>query len=76
MAKIEEMYAFVSYDKGDPNDEGIMGFKTENGWLPMVGADMDRIDSLRILANDAARATGMPYKILKFKLSEVVEVNL
>lgn len=71
MPKITEMYAFVVADK-DENDEGIIGFapdpKAPTAMMPMVGADMARIESLRPLADRVSAQIGKPYKILRFKL--------
>jgi len=63
MEKVEVMYAFVVEDKGD---EGIMGFKVSDGWMPMVGADMDRVKSLMPIAREISKVTGLPFKVLKF----------
>lgn len=48
MPKISEMFAFVVADK-DADDEGIMGIQMPDGvFMPLVGADMKRVDSLPI----------------------------
>lgn len=59
MKKIEEMYAFVTIDD---EREGVMAMKGSDGWMPMVGADMDRIKSLLPLA----MMTNRDFRILKF----------
>lgn len=46
MPRIEEMYAFVAEDSG-PDDEGVVGMATKSGWMPLVGADMARVESLK-----------------------------
>ena len=69
MPRIEEMYAFVAEDKG-PDDEGIIGFMAETGWMPMVGADMARVESLKPIAQHVARATGKKIKLLRFTKRE------
>jgi hypothetical protein len=62
------MFAFVVADKG-PEDEGVMAARTPLGeWFPLVGADLARVDSLRPLADDIARVTGKPYRVVRFKL--------
>lgn len=65
--KIEEMFAFVSVD--EKGDEGVCGFTNpETGeWIPMVGADMARVDSLKGMARSIARITGRPVKLIKFR---------
>ena len=69
MPKITEMFAFVAEDKELPGDEGVIGFRNHYGeWMPLVGADMDRVSSLKPLADQVSQATGIKYKILKFAL--------
>jgi hypothetical protein len=47
MPKITELFAFVSIGS-DPDDEGVMAFQTNGGtWMPMVGADMTRVNELK-----------------------------
>lgn len=73
MPKVTEMYAFVAADK-DGDDEGIMGFQgADGGWVPLVGADMNRVDSLREIARSISESTGIKYKILHFKLDGELE---
>ncbi|GAJ00969.1 unnamed protein product [marine sediment metagenome] len=58
--KIEQMFAFVACTE---EGEGVIGFKGSDGWMPMVGADMDRVKSLlpMVVAMD------IDFKILKFE---------
>ncbi|TET42665.1 MAG: hypothetical protein E3J66_03215 [Dehalococcoidia bacterium] len=65
MPRIEEMYAFVAEDSG-PDDEGVVGFMADTGWMPMVGADMDRVESLKPIAEHIARTTSKRIKLLRF----------
>jgi len=58
--KIEQIFAFVACNE---EGEGVMGFKGEDGWMPMVGADMKRVKSLLPLALDL----GIKFRILKFE---------
>jgi hypothetical protein len=70
MPKITELYAFVSIGS-DPDDEGIMAFQTNDGtWMPMIGADMTRINQLKPMADKISEIAGKPYKILRFKLEK------
>jgi hypothetical protein len=68
MLKITEMFAFVVEDT-DSHDEGIMSFRDLDGtqW-PMVGADLERIEQLRPIADVIAKSFRREYKILRFKL--------
>ena len=70
MPKITELYAFVSIGS-EPDDEGIMAFQTDDGiWMPMIGADMTRVNQLKPPADRISKTTGKPYKILRFKLEK------
>jgi len=73
MPKIEQMYAFVCEDSG-PEDEGIIGMQTGMGWMPLVGADMARVKSLRPIAETIARSSGKPVKLLRFTTREEIEI--
>jgi len=68
MPKITEMFAFVAEDIGS-DDEGIMSFRDLDGtqW-PMVGADLERIEQLRPIADVIAKSFKKEYRILRFKL--------
>jgi len=67
MPKITEMFAFVAEEV--PGDEGVMGFKNHRGeWMPMVGADMERVSSLIPMADEIAKILNLKYRILKFEL--------
>ena len=73
MPRIDEMYAFISYDKDD-NDEGLTALHGGYGvWMPMVGADMARVESLKPIAKEIAAITGKKIKICKFSTREVIE---
>ena len=68
--KVERLYAFICVDPND-GDEGVMGFMKEDGeWMPMIGADTARVESLELVAEDIKKATGLEYKIKYFKLEE------
>jgi hypothetical protein len=64
--KIESVYAFVALDES--GDEGICGFfdETTNMAVPMVGADLARISSLRPIAQQIADEGRGPIKLLRF----------
>ena len=74
MPKVIELYAFVVQEGPDPENEGIIGELAPNGtWVPFIGSDMKRVESLIPRADQIAVETGRPYKILKFKLDQVIE---
>lgn len=70
--RIDEMYAFVAVH--DDQDEGVMGMPTAQGWLPMVGADMARMESLKDLAKVLAQRSGKRIRLLRFSVREELEV--
>lgn len=79
MPRIEEMYAFIAEDTG-PDDEGVIGIRTgpsDDGqylWLPLVGADMARVDSLRPLALGIGRQIGKTVKLVRFSSRQDLEI--
>lgn len=71
--RIEQMYAFVALDPGD-NTEGVAAFLGPGGvWMPMVGADMKRVESLRPFAVDLARIGGTPITLCRFEVRTEIE---
>lgn len=67
MPLVTEIFAFVAEEK--PGDEGVMGIMTQGAWTPMLGADMNRIHSLKPIADEISQISGKPYKLLHFKLA-------
>lgn len=65
MPKIEQMYAFVAVQDGD---EGIIGFNSpgSGGWVPLVGADMARVEDYRIIARKIGEMSNIEVQLLKF----------
>ena len=68
MHKITELFAFVACDK-DTGDEGLMAMQCGSWFLPMIGADMGRLEELKPIAD---RMMPGNYKILKFRLVETI----
>ena len=64
---IKEIWAFCSKDEGG---EGIIGIHG----MPMVGADMDRIDSYRPIVEKIATKTKKRIVLKKFKLVGTEEI--
>ena len=71
MPKIETLYAYLS--ENSPDDEGLVGMKVGDTWVAMVGADMQRMESLKDIAQDMARATGKKIILAKFSTKTVLE---
>lgn len=73
MPKIEELYAYIAHEPGDPDDEGITAFKSNGTWMPMVGADEARMRSLKGHAQKIADTTGHTITLVKFSVKTVLE---
>lgn len=72
MPKITEMYAFITEDKG-PDDEGVVAMHLGSQWMPLVGADLKRVASLKPYALDIAKKTGKKVKLIHFTHREDLE---
>ena len=71
MPIIDELFAFVAEE--EEGEEGVIGMVLEmpvtgNTFTPLVGADMDRMESLKPYALDIAKASGKKVVLKKFKL--------
>jgi len=78
MPRIESMYAFIAEDTG-PDDEGVIGIQAISReyapiWLPLVGADMARANSLRPIAQGIAHKLGKKVTLVHFSNREDVEL--
>jgi len=69
MPRIEGMYAFVAEDSG-PDDEGVVAMSVGEVMMPLVGADMARVESLRPVARNISAETGKKIKLLHFTQRE------
>ncbi len=65
------MFAFIALD--EDGTEGVVGYPTSQGMLPLVGADMARVDSLRPYAQQIARSNGVPVTLVRFSVREDIE---
>lgn len=65
--RIDEMFAFVAVDEED-GTEGVCSvwMSPEEGHMPLIGADMNRVESLRPAAELIARQTGLTVRLVKF----------
>ncbi len=69
---IDDLYAFIA---ADDEGEGITAFQAPGGMmLPMVGADMERVESLRPVAQQIAAMTGKRIVVAKFSAREDLEI--
>ena len=64
---IDDIWAFVATDEA--GNEGICAFYDNEHatWLPMIGADEDRVESLRPTAEAIAEKTGRKVKLVRFE---------
>lgn len=60
---IEKIYCFIAHNE---EGEGICAFQSENGWIPLVGADMKRVDSLMGKAQHISNKTGKRITVCEF----------
>lgn len=70
---IQEMWAWLSIH--EDGDEGVIGYYNPDmgGWMPLVGADRERIESFRAYANQAATLSGKPVVLARFSVRTDVE---
>lgn len=73
MPKITEMYCFAISDSGE-DEEGVAAFYTIAGVMPMVGADMERVEDLIPLAQRIADLTGKEIRIYHFSQRKQINV--
>lgn len=73
MPKIKEMFAFIAEDEG-PDDEGLVAASIGGALMPLVGADIEIVRSLRPMAREIAIATGKNITLVHFSTREDLEV--
>ena len=75
MPKIKAIYAYITHEKGDPDDEGVTAFLPglSGQWMPMVGADEKRMASLKPMAQGLANASGQTITLVKFSVRTDLE---
>ena len=71
MPLITEMWVWVCTES--EGEEGIPAIQTWQGPMPLVGADRERIESLRPYAESVALELGLPVKLVRFTGMEVLE---
>ena len=73
--RIDSMYAFIQLDPAD-NTEGVIAFldPVSHMWMPAVGADMERVEQVRSIAELTAKSTGHPVQLVHFTHREEIEV--
>jgi hypothetical protein len=70
--KIEVIYAWIVTETD--GSEGIPAQLLGNVWAPLIGADMERVNSARNSPTlEAIRAMKRPHKLVKFTVMTVLE---
>lgn len=68
--KIDHFWAFIMVD--EDNNEGVPAIQVGERIMPLVCADVDRVDSFRAIAKRLA-VDGNQIKLVKFSQREVLE---
>ena len=71
MPRITEVFAFIAEE--GPENEGIVAMMVGDKWMPMLGADMKRIESLRPIAEKMAAIHGQKIILAKFTTRTDIE---
>lgn len=69
--KIEKLYCFIAEEEAG---EGVTAFHSGHGWIPMVGADMKRVDDLMDIAQAIADRSGQTITLCEFSVRTELEV--
>lgn len=67
--RITSLHAICAIDP-DNDSEGIGGFMSRNGPIPMIASDKVRLDQLEALAQEMANQDGMSFRVVRFSMRE------
>jgi hypothetical protein len=70
--RITSVTAFLSV--GDDDEEGVIGIQLDGAWFPLVMADEERLRQMRPYAEEVARQTKRPVRLVRFETRTEVEV--
>ena len=70
--RIDEMWAWTTIDPAD-STEGVLGLHSPDGWIPMVGADRNRMESLRTYVQALVDLQGFTATMVRFTQREEME---
>lgn len=70
--RITDIHAFVAVAP-DTNSEGLVAMTHGLMMLPLIAADTDRLESLRLAAKKIATATKQEIKVIRFTVREEIE---
>jgi hypothetical protein len=68
--KIERLYAWIA-EEAD-GGEGLCSVQMGEMQMPMIGADRERIESLRPYAEQVARLSGRPIRLIEYGSRKVL----
>lgn len=69
--RISSLWAWTMI--GDDDEEGLPTMIDDGVPMPMIASDRVRLDALRPLAAELARASGRPIRLRRFDFAEDVE---
>lgn len=72
MKTIESIVAAVAVDERDQL-EGICAFNMGGAWMPLIAADPERYEQIRLLAENVAKESGKTVKMVRFASRSVLE---
>lgn len=70
--KVRTITAFIVTEAD--GTEGITAFINNGRWVPMIGSDEERVESLKPIAKKISAAIGKPVQMVRFTVREDVEV--
>jgi hypothetical protein len=73
MPKIDVLYAYISVDK-DENDEGVIAIISQGQLVPLIGADLKRMESYRPYAEILSKKNGKKIRFVKFEKRTEISV--
>ena len=70
LLRIDKLYAFIGSDE---SGEGLISIQLGNTHMPLVAADMERVESLRVYAQQVALISGKIIKLVEFSVRTELE---
>jgi len=72
--RIDALYAWVATEPDGGEGVAAMNIPSLGGMMPLVGADLDRMKSLRIWAEQVRELSGCPMRLVRFSFREDMEI--
>lgn len=72
--KIDQLFAFLAVDA--EGNEGVMAYfdPPNNRWMPLVGADLAKVDQIRPIVEEMAKAANIKATLAVFSERKNMEV--